>query len=669
MWLSPSLKRGNGLVAAYRESLIRYSPLYLVLELFVIAALGYYRIRAGTLLGGISPDLLSGEGHGSYLAAALSTDTLAAALIVTVLAGAWLLTPILKTAAALLSLIVVFAYSSFMVFAADFLRIYQTAFGRGYIGSEHFTGINSMLISAGAELSSVSRIALIVLTAMLVSSSIIALLKGKNIGFRAVFLAKKISSLAATLALAACVLSSSLAKSGVAEKLPSSARIQGLEVGRNPLSAFLFGPRHETFTPPASDKGIPAYYNTDSIEKAGASRPLPAVAKGRYNVVLYFCESTSWQYYDLEYHGRPVLPVMHSLARNGLLLKNHYATYPLSAQTLYSVLSSRYPVYGKSSIFREYHDVDVHTLPEVLSENGYATCFIHTGDLLYASRNRFLANRNIGTFILYKDLVKDGKYRKKVGWGADERSMIRPAADWIKAQSSPFLLMMAPVNPHHPYAIPEDVEKIADPGEAGIGEGEKHWRNYLNSLHYADAAMGQLVETLEREGLMRNTVFVMVTDHGEAFYQHPRNYNHPLFIYEENVHVPALFYSKSLFPVGIELESVTRHVDIMPSILDLIGIGDATRRDGESIFSLSKEKMAVFHTSWNDEFMGVRDGKWKYIQRMKDSSEELYDLEADPGEKANIAEANPLVVSRYRKVSDDMVSYMREQYRNIARKH
>jgi arylsulfatase A-like enzyme len=116
------------------------------------------------------------------------------------------------------------------------------------------------------------------------------------------------------------------------------------------------------------------------------------------------------------------------------------------------------------------------------------------------------------------------------------------------------------------------------------------------------------------------------------------------------------------------MESITRHVDIMPSILDLIGIRDANRRDGESIFSRSREKMAVFHTSWNDEFMGVRDGRWKYIQRMKDSREELYDLEADPGEKVNLAQGNPSVVSRYRKVSEGMVSYMLEQYRSVARK-
>ncbi|MCX7024478.1 MAG: sulfatase-like hydrolase/transferase [Spirochaetes bacterium] len=420
--------------------------------------------------------------------------------------------------------------------------------------------------------------------------------------------------------------------------------------------------------PPAAERVSASDHATDSIEKPGTDRFLPVVKKGNYNVILYLFESTSWSYYDLEYNGEQVLPAMHSLSRNGLLLSNHYSNYPLSANTIYSVMSSRYSMYGKSMIFREYHDVDVHTITEVLSDNGYATCLIHTGDLLYAERNKFLANRGIDEFILYKDLMVSGEYGKNVGWGADERLMIKPAVDWIKRQSSPYFLIMAPVNPHHPYATPDDFRKITDPEEMGIGTAEKTWRNYLNSLHYADAAMGNLIDELENENLMENTVFVMVTDHGEAFYQHTGNYNHPLFIYEENVHVPAIFYSKSLFPFGIVMDSISRHIDIMPSILDLLEIGDVTARDGESIFSASREKMAVFHTSWNDELMGVRDGNWKYIKRMKDSREELYDLEKDPGEKNNIAVQHPSILERYRKVSDDMVSYMVEQYRNIARK-
>jgi hypothetical protein len=656
-------ERPGGPVPSYTAGLERYSPLFLIMDLIVAAALAFYRIRAYTLLGGISPDLVSGDGFGGYITTALSSDALSLALIATVIAGAWLLAPVIRTAAAVLSLLAVLSYSTFTVFMTDFLRVYQTAFGKSYVGGEHFTGLREMLLSVSVELSPASWAA--AGAALLACSSVLALGKRIRVGVRPAFRALRIICLAAVVTLAACLLSSTLWRNG---RLLSAARIRGMELGGNPVSALVFGPGRETFMPNVTGKAVPAAYDTDSIEKRGIRRPIPAVHKGRYNVILWFCESTSWRCYDLVYDGQQVLPAMHALARNGILLKNHYANYPLSANTMYSVLSSRYSMYGKAMIFKDYHDVDVDTLPEVLARNGYATGFIHTGDLLYASRNRFLANRSIGTFLLYKDLVKDARYRRKVGWGADERSMIRPAVDWIRAQSSPWLLMMAPVNPHHPYAIPDDVERIADPGEAGIGARETTWRNYPNSLHYADAAMGELIRTLEREGCMKNTVLVIVADHGEAFYQHPGNYNHPLFIYEENVHVPALFSSASLFPRGVVMESVTRHVDIMPSILDLLGIQDGTRRDGESIFSPSREKMAVFHTSWTDEYMGVRDGRWKYILRMKDSREELYDLEADPWEKTDVAALNPAIVSRYREVSEDMVAYLLAQYKSVKRK-
>jgi phosphoglycerol transferase MdoB-like AlkP superfamily enzyme len=651
---------GSG-ASTYKEGLKRFSPFYLTLDVFVLAVLAFYRIGAHFLLLGISPDLVAGEKLRDYFAAALPSDLLSTAFIMAALAAGWLLSPVFRKMSALVSTLFVAAYAAFMILATDFLRVYQVAFGRNYVGSEHFTGVKSMLISAAAEISAASRISLAVAFALLLISSILALGKRMRPLEESLFRMKRLVAFAMPLTLALGLLSSAMAGG-------NPARMRGEELGRNPVSALASAAGSASFKPPSAGNAAKSAYNTDSLENPGADRFLPRIKKGRYNIILYFFESTSWKYYELEHNGEKVLPVMHSLAKNGLLLRNHYSNYPLSANTMFSVMSSRYSMYGKSFFFSEYHDVDVNTISEILSGEGYSTCLIHTGDLLYASRNKFLANRSIDKFILYEDLMENAKYRKNVGWGADERLMVEPAIDWIKSQSSPFFLMVAPVNPHHPYAVPDDFQKIADPEESGIGPGEKTWRNYLNSLHYADAAMGYLIDGLERENLMKNTLFVMVTDHGEAFYQHRGNYNHPLFIYEENVHVPALFYSKTLFPTGIEMESVTRHIDIMPSILDLLGIEDRTARDGESIFSHSREKMAVVHTSWNDELMGVRDGRWKYIRRMKDSGEELYDLGADPVEKKNIAEDNPTIVERYRKVSDEMASYMLEQYRHIARK-
>jgi arylsulfatase A-like enzyme len=658
---------------SFKEALKRSSGLYLSLDVFVLLVLAWYRARAHSIMGGISPELLSGERLSGYLAAALSSDLLAMAAMLALLGLGWLLSPLCRRLALLLSLLLAAAYAILMISADDFLRVYQTAFRKDFVGGEHYTGVKSMLISAATEISPVSRLGLAAAALVLALATWLGLGKRNGAEGRRMGSTRRLASIVLSLAPALCLLGAFVASrapvaAAPAGAQPSAAREQGRELAANPFGSLLFGAGRATFMPHLVPKARLSNYPSDSMEKPTENRFLPVVKKGPYNVILYFFESTSWRYYDLEQGGEPLLPAMHSLASRGLLLANHYSNYPLSANTMYSVLSSRYSMYGKSMIFSEYHDVDVHTMPELLHDRGYATCLIHTGDLLYASRNKFLANRGIDRIILYKDLMKGEAKDRQVGWGADERLMTRPAVEWIKAQTSPYLLMMLPVNPHHPYAIPADVRKIADPEEPGISQGERTWRNYLNSLHYADAAMGEFVDELERQGLMENTVFVMVTDHGEAFYQHRGNYNHPLFIYEENVHTPALFFSKDLFPVGLRMDSITRHIDILPSILDLLGMEDVTGRDGESIFSLSKEKMAVVHTSWTDELMGVRDGRWKYIKRMKDSREELYDLETDPLEKNNIAEGRADIALRYRKVSDDMVSYMVEQYRDIARK-
>jgi arylsulfatase A-like enzyme len=646
------------------EGLKRTASLHAALGCLVFASLLFYRCRARGLLAWISPDSLTGEGLRGYRSAAFSSDIFAITLILTILAALWLLSAKLPKAAAFASSLAAFASSAFMILATDFLRVYQTPFQANYIGGEQFTGISDMLLSASSEITLPSRIALGV--SLAATLAILALGIGKELRLRipAAFRCLSILSLCSACALAFSFASSAAPSPSAAEGIAAaSARL-----GENPLRSLLFGPRRETILPPLAEARTPDAFDSDSIESPDAYRSPPLAKRGRHNVILYFFESTSWRYFDLEYRGESVLPAMRSLAKRGLLLRNHYSNYPLSANTLYSVMSSRYSMYGKSMIFHDFFDADVHTITEILHARGYATGLIHTGDLLYASRDKFLAYRDIDKLVLEKDLMARDPGGKKVGWGADERLMIDSAVEWIGGLTGPFMLMVLPVNPHHPYAVPEGYERIADPDEEGLKEGERTWRKYLNSLHYADAAMGEFVSRLEEEGLMKDTVFAMVTDHGEAFYQHKGNYNHPLFVYEENVHVPALFYGEGIIPAGEETDSVTRHIDMLPSILDLLGIEDGYRRDGESIFSPSREKMAIVHTSWSDELMAVRDGRWKYIQRVKDRFEELYDLGADPFEKANLAVENPAIVDRYRKVADGAVAYMLESAAAIVRK-
>src|SRR5262249_38331798 len=79
---------------------------------------------------------------------------------------------------------------------------------------------------------------------------------------------------------------------------------------------------------------------------------------------------------------------------------------------------------------------------------------------------------------------------------------------------------------------------------------------YRNALHYSDEALGLLLQGLRERGLLDNTLFIILGDHGEAFGQHAGNFGHTLFIYEENVRIPYLIVAPGLIREPIRVGRV-----------------------------------------------------------------------------------------------------------------
>ena len=222
-----------------------------------------------------------------------------------------------------------------------------------------------------------------------------------------------------------------------------------------------------------------------------------------------------------------------------------------------------------------------------------------------------------------------------------------------------------PVNPHHPYAIPDKKFQITGPIPRNISSKERVHRQYLNSLYYSDAALGELIARLEKEGLMKNTLLFLFADHGEAFYEHVRNYNHPFFLYEENVQVPFIIYNREIIAEPVNYRGITRHIDIMPTVLDILQLKSPREQEGISFLAPHRQQLALLHTHWKDDYMAVRDGSWKYIRDMKRGFEELYNLEEDPFEKKNIAASKEDLAKRYRKIVSRARRHKREYYRRV----
>jgi arylsulfatase A-like enzyme len=409
--------------------------------------------------------------------------------------------------------------------------------------------------------------------------------------------------------------------------------------------------------------------NTDSLQNRKRYPFLSPFRRGeKYNIIFYFFESTANKYLNEKIAGRRILATWEKLAQNSISFKKHYTTFPFTANAVFSILTSAYDLPVKGIAINKYPKIHLKTAAEFLRSKGYKTAYMHSGNLDFTGQRAFLKHR-FDTLVESRDLKKTSPYKKWLGWGLDDRALIQPVVDFARRnKDNPYFLAVAPINPHHPYIIPDEKYNVAREWIKKASGKDKKWFQYLNTLYFADSVLGEILAKLEQEKLMDHTLLFLIADHGEAFFQHNKNYNHALFVYEENVAVPFLIYNKKLIPKPIDFNGISRHIDILPSLLDILDIQKSPEIEGISLFRAHPEQMALVHTYWGvDDYLGVRDGNWKYILRVNDMFEELYDLSLDPGEKNNLASSMPQINARYKNFVLGARQHKREFYKRIQK--
>ena len=407
--------------------------------------------------------------------------------------------------------------------------------------------------------------------------------------------------------------------------------------------------------------------NTDSLTQRNIINQFPIKRGVKYNIIFYFLESVSQKYTKLKVDKKLLMPNFQRLVKNSFVSKNHYTQNPLSIHSIISVLSSSYEPPSQSWVSSENPGIKIKSASEILHEHGYQTGLFHSGSLKHFNFHRYIRNRKFNVTIDF-DTLKDSEYETFMDWSADDRAMIDASLEFLdKRKNKPFFLVYLPAAPHHPYVVPDESFQVVKPETSD--KELNSWQRYQNSIHYADHVVGRLVDNLEKKGLMKNTLFFLFADHGEAFFQHPGNYLHALYIYEENVHVPFLIYNKNLFPEKHDYPGISRHIDILPTVLDILGIPLETEHEGISLFSKHKQQFALFKTHWSKEIIGIRDGPWKYIFRISDQKEELYNLDKDPSETKNIIESQKQLPKVFQKSANYARQYGKQYYQALSNRN
>jgi arylsulfatase A-like enzyme len=171
---------------------------------------------------------------------------------------------------------------------------------------------------------------------------------------------------------------------------------------------------------------------------------------------------------------------------------------------------------------------------------------------------------------------------------------------------------------------------------------------YDGEIAYVDEQIGRFLDFLEEHDLLDATAVVITADHGEEFWDHG-SFEHGHSLYDELVHVPLWLklpagsrFESSRPPTGVT-DRLACHVDILPTLLDLLELETSTRMMGQSLFSgaepATRSCYLGFTLYGSLEHQGIVQDGFKLIEDRQERVAELYDLVADPEERENVIKA------------------------------
>ena len=378
----------------------------------------------------------------------------------------------------------------------------------------------------------------------------------------------------------------------------------------------------------------PRDWRASSLEDSVDSRltRLQGAAAGR-NVVIVSLESTGARYLGLYGAGEEVAPNLSELARSAVVFEHAYAVYPESIKGLWSILCSVVPAFNTTAERQAAAPCD--SMASILAKEGYRTALFHSGRFDYLGMDAVIRARGFDVLADAGDIggVKESSF------GIDEQSTVTSILRWIDGIPADrrFFVTYLPIAGHHPYESPNG-GPFPDADEFG---------RYRNALHDGDAALGALRRGLQSRGLDRNTLWIVLGDHGEAFGQHAGNYGHTFQLFDENVRVPYVVAAPGLIAESIRARHVVSLLDTAPTVLDLLGISSRPAYEGSSMLD-GRSRAALFFTDYSLPLAGLRDGSRKIIHDLHSGRTRWFDLERDPEELTDLSSKHPDEIRRYR---------------------
>ncbi|MDR2776668.1 MAG: LTA synthase family protein [Puniceicoccales bacterium] len=297
------------------------------------------------------------------------------------------------------------------------------------------------------------------------------------------------------------------------------------------------------------------------------------------NVFIIILESFSAEYIgalDREFKELPNVtftPFLDSIIEKSYVFDG-FANGTTSIDALTSIMLTIPPLLDASYITSAYSENAVNSLASILKKDGYRTLFFYGGKSNSCHFESLTSKAQFDEYYCQYDY--DGPTSNVSGWGVYDEEFFQFVAKKLDKTKSPFLSVLFSLSSHHPFLYPQRLH----------GKFPKGSEKLQELIAYTDYSLQKFFETAEQMDWYKNTLFVLVADHIASPQQ--RYYKNTLGGYS----IPIIFFDPNGKLIGRSSE-VAQQIDIVPSILDLVGSKHNYFSFGSSLFDQDAPRFAI----------------------------------------------------------------------------
>ncbi len=341
--------------------------------------------------------------------------------------------------------------------------------------------------------------------------------------------------------------------------------------------------------------------------------------KGK-NLIFIQVESLENFMINQSYQGQVLTPNLNNMLKNSYYFSNFYeqVNNGNSADADLMVNASVLPVRRGSTFFR-FPNNEYNTLPKLLQEESYYTRSLHSADGNIWNITRAFENFDFNESWDIRDFRKIPE-TDAFNMGISDKSFFKDVSGIIPKDKTPFYYYAVTVSSHVPFTIPEDLKTL----KFSRSFDNSSMGNYLQAINYADRQIGSFIKGLDEQGVLDNSVVVVMGDHCGIHKYYPDRVNSMKDKedwWENNTKVPFIVYSKSI--QGKEIKTIGAQIDVLPTVAALMGVDENKYKNttmGRNLFNTNKN-YAILNDGTIESDKKLSNADIKHIKKSFDISD------------------------------------------------